>query len=147
MLDHSQVVPSHENDNSRTNVSQLGTLKHMLYLYPRYKQDQLIPLLSRGLGPRPNLDSKPPHLRPGLNMVLRPPPFPPPISRSKKSRNPRQEHNESSRSHKQVWAQDMWVYDLTIIHNNGQSSIDTNRKNSVTKLSSMAVGHNSSHQP
>ena len=76
VLDHSQVVPSHRKGNSRTNVSQLGTLKHMSHLYPRHKQDQPISLLSRGLGPRPNLDSKPPHLRPGLNMVLRPSPLP-----------------------------------------------------------------------
>ena len=32
--------------------------------------------LSRGPDPRPNLDSKPPHLKPDLSMVLRPPPFP-----------------------------------------------------------------------
>ena len=39
-------------------------------------QDHPIPLLSRGPGLRLNLNSKPPHLRPGLNMVFRPPPFP-----------------------------------------------------------------------
>ena len=57
---HSQVIPSHGNGDSWTNVSQLGTPKHMPHLYPRHKQDQHIPLLSRGPGPRPNLDSKPP---------------------------------------------------------------------------------------
>ena len=46
------------------------------------------------LGPRPNLDSKPPHLSPGLSVVLRPPPSAPLISRSGKSQNPRQESNE-----------------------------------------------------
>ena len=76
VLEHSQFIPSHKNGDLRINVSQLSTLKHMPRLYPRYKQDQPIPLLSWGLGPRPNLDSKPPHLRPGLGMVFRPPPFP-----------------------------------------------------------------------
>jgi hypothetical protein len=45
--------------------------KHTPCLYPRHKRDQPVPLLSRVLGPYPNLDSKPPHLRPGLNVVLR----------------------------------------------------------------------------
>ena len=62
MLEYSQVVSSHKNGDSWTNVFQLGTPKHMPHLYPRHKQDQPIPLLSRGLGPNPNLDSKPPHL-------------------------------------------------------------------------------------
>ena len=82
VLDHSQVVSSHRNGDSRTNVSQLGTLKHMLCLYPRHKQGQPTTLLSRGPGPRPNLDFKPPLLSPGLSTVLRPPPSPSPISRS-----------------------------------------------------------------
>ena len=60
----------------------------------------------RCLGPRLNLDSKPPLLSLRLSVVLRPPPSPPPISRSRKSWNPRQESNEPSRSHKQVCAQD-----------------------------------------
>jgi hypothetical protein len=76
VLDHSQVVPSHKNGDSRTNVSQLGTPKHAPHLYPRHKQDQPIPLLSWGPGLYPNLDSKPPHLRPGLSVVLRHKPFP-----------------------------------------------------------------------
>ena len=38
------------------------------------------------LGPRPNLDSKPPLLSLGLSVVQGPPPSPPPISRSGKSR-------------------------------------------------------------
>ena len=42
-------------------------------------------LLSRGLGPYPNLDPKPLLLSSGLNVVLRPPPSLPPISWSKKS--------------------------------------------------------------
>ena len=37
-------------------------------------------------GPHPNLDSKPPLLSPGLSAVQGPPPSPPPISRSGKSR-------------------------------------------------------------
>ena len=37
-------------------------------------------------GPRPNLDSKPPLLSPGLSVVQGPPPSPPPISRFGKSR-------------------------------------------------------------
>ena len=88
VLDHSQVVPSHKHGDSRTNVSQLGTLKHTRRLYPRHKQDQPTTLLSRGLGPHPNLDFKPPILSPGLSAVLRPPPSPSPISQSRKSRNP-----------------------------------------------------------
>ena len=51
MLDHSQVVPSHRNGDSRFNVSQLGIPKHTPRLYPMHKQDQPIPLLSRGLVP------------------------------------------------------------------------------------------------
>ena len=39
-------------------------------------QDHPIPLLSRDPNPHPNLDSKPPYLRPSLSMVLRLPPFP-----------------------------------------------------------------------
>jgi hypothetical protein len=38
---------------------------------PGHKRDQPVSLLSRVPGPRINLDSKPPHLRPGLNVVLR----------------------------------------------------------------------------
>jgi hypothetical protein len=45
--------------------------KHTPCLYPRHKQDQPVPLLSRGPGPRPNWDSKPQHCRPGLSVVLR----------------------------------------------------------------------------
>ena len=37
-------------------------------------------------GTRPNLDSKPPLLSPGLSAVQGPPPSPPPISRSEKCR-------------------------------------------------------------
>ena len=58
--------------------------------------DRPTTLLSWGPGPRPNLDSKPPLLSPGLSDVLRPPPSPPPISQSGKSRNPRQESNKPS---------------------------------------------------
>jgi hypothetical protein len=50
--------------------------KHTPCLHLRNKRDQPVPLLSRVLGPRPNLDPKPPHLRPDLNVVLRPPPIP-----------------------------------------------------------------------
>jgi hypothetical protein len=50
--------------------------KHMPCLHPRHKRDQPVPLLSRVLGPRLNLDSKLPHLRPSLKVVLRPPPIP-----------------------------------------------------------------------
>jgi hypothetical protein len=48
----------------------------------------------------------PQHCRPGLSMVLRPPQpsiYNHPKNRSKKSRNPWQERNKSSRSHKQVY--------------------------------------------
>ena len=56
-------------------------------LVPQHKQDQPTTLLSRDLGPRPNLDSKPPHLSPELSVVLRSPPSTPLISRSEKSQN------------------------------------------------------------
>ena len=105
VLDRSQVIPSHGNGDSRTNVSQLGTPKHIPHLYPRHKQDQPIPRLSRGPGPRPNLDSKPPLLSPGLSAVLRPSPSPPPISQSRKSRTPWQESNDPSCVHTQVCVQ------------------------------------------
>ena len=57
-------------------------------------------------GPRPNLDSKPPLLSPGLSVVQGPPPSPSPISRSGKCWNQWQESNEPSCSHKQACAQD-----------------------------------------
>ena len=41
-----------------------------------------------GLGPRPNLDSKPSLLSLEFSAVLRPPPSPPSISQSRKSQNP-----------------------------------------------------------
>ena len=44
------------------------------------------PSCPRCPGPRPNLDSKPPLLSPGLSAVQGPLPSPPPISRSGKSR-------------------------------------------------------------
>ena len=47
-------------------------------------------------GPHPNLDFKPPLLSPGLSAMQGPPPSPPPINRSRKSRNPPQESNKSS---------------------------------------------------
>ena len=103
LLDYRQVVLDHWWFANQ--CAQLGTLKHTPHLYPRHKQDQPTTLLLRGLGPRPNLDSKPPHLSPGLSVVLRSPPSPPPISRFGKSRNPWQESNEPSRPHKRVCAQ------------------------------------------
>ena len=93
------------NGDSRINVSQLGTPKHTPRLCPRHKQDQSIPFLLQGPGPRPNLDSKPPLLNSRLSVVLRPPPSLPTINRSGKSQNPRQESNEPFCSHKQVCAQ------------------------------------------
>jgi hypothetical protein len=50
--------------------------KHTPRPHPRHERDQPVPLLSRVPGPRPNLDSKPPHLRPSLKVVLRPSPIP-----------------------------------------------------------------------
>ena len=105
VLDHRKVIPYHTTIREPMYPSWVPQ-KHMPHLYPRHKQDQPITLLSRGLGPRPNLDSKPLLLSPGLSAAQGPPPSPPPINRSGKSRNPRQESNESSRSHNQVCAQD-----------------------------------------
>ena len=42
----SQPSSTVSHGDSRTNVSQLGTLKHTPRLYPRHKQDQPIPLFS-----------------------------------------------------------------------------------------------------
>ena len=106
VLDHSQVIPSHINDDSWTNVFQLGTPKHMPRLYPKHKQDQPISLLSRGLGPIQTWTPSPHTWDPVSIWCLDLHFFPPPISRSRKSRNPRQECNKPSRSHKQVCAQD-----------------------------------------
>jgi hypothetical protein len=49
--------------------------KYTPRLHPRHKRDQPVPLLSRIPGPRSNLNSKLPNLRPGLKVVLRPSPI------------------------------------------------------------------------
>jgi hypothetical protein len=59
--------------DSWINVPSWVPRKQTPCLYPRHKKDQPAPLLSRGLGPRPSSDSKPPTLQAGLSMVLRPP--------------------------------------------------------------------------
>ena len=92
--------------DSRINAHSWVPRKHMSRLYPRHKQDQPITLLSRGLGPRPNLDSKPPLLSPGLSAVLRPPPSPPPISRFGKSRIHDKRATSLPYAHNQVCARD-----------------------------------------
>jgi hypothetical protein len=110
MPECSQAVPSRRNGDSRINMPSWVPRKHTPRLYPGHKQDQPVPLLSRGLGPRPSSDSKPPNTA-GLASVwcldllnliyittLK--------SRSEKSRNPWQERNKSSCSHKQVYARD-----------------------------------------
>ena len=104
VLDYRQVVLDRQRFTNQ--CAQLGTLKHMPHLYHRHKEDQPTTLRSRGLGPHLNLDSKPPLLSLRLSAVLRPPPSPPPISRSRKSQNPWQESEKASFSHKQVCAQD-----------------------------------------
>jgi hypothetical protein len=76
MPERSQVIPSRRNGDLRINVPSWVPRKHTPRLHPRHKRDQPVPLLSRVPGPRPNLDSKLPHLRPGLNAVLRPPHIP-----------------------------------------------------------------------
>jgi hypothetical protein len=63
MLERSQAVPSRRNGDSRINKPSWVPQKHTPCLYPRHKQDLLVPLLSRGLGPRPSSDSKPPTLQ------------------------------------------------------------------------------------
>ena len=55
--------------DSRINVPSWVPRKHTPRLYPKHKQDQPITLMSRGLGPHPNLDSKPPLLSPELSAV------------------------------------------------------------------------------
>ena len=58
------------------------------------------------LGPRANLDSKPPLLSPGLSVVQGPPPPPLPISRSGKSRIRDKRATSLPCAHTQVCAQD-----------------------------------------
>jgi hypothetical protein len=105
VLDHSQVGTTSRGD-SWINVSQLGTPKHTPHLHPGHRQDQPTTLLSRGPGPRPNWDSKPRSWVLDSVRCLDLHPKTTPNSRSGKSQNPRQESNKSSRSHKQVCAQD-----------------------------------------
>ena len=57
-------------------------------------------------GPRPNLDSKPPPLNPGLSAVQGPPPPPLPISRSGKSRIRDKRAASLPCAHTQVCARD-----------------------------------------
>ena len=57
-------------------------------------------------GPRPNLDSKPPPLSPGLSVVQGPPPPPLPISRSGKSRIRDKRAASLPYAHTQVCARD-----------------------------------------
>jgi hypothetical protein len=57
-------------------------------------------------GPHPNLDSKPPLLSPRLSAVQGPPPSPPPISRSRKSRIHDKRATSLPCAHTQVCAQD-----------------------------------------
>jgi hypothetical protein len=78
----------------------------MPYLYSRHKQDQPIPLLSRGPGPCPNLDSSPYTWDPVSVWYSDLHIFPPLINQSEKSQNLRQESNKPPRSHKQVCARD-----------------------------------------
>jgi hypothetical protein len=54
MLECSQAVPSRRNGDLWINMPSWVPWKHTPHLHPRHKQDQPIPLLSRGLGPRPN---------------------------------------------------------------------------------------------
>ena len=58
------------------------------------------------LDPRPNLDSKPPLLSPGLRAVQGPPPSLPPISRSEKSQIHDKRATSLPYAHTQVCAQD-----------------------------------------
>ena len=58
------------------------------------------------LGPRPNLDSKPPLLSPELSAVQGPPPSPPPISRSRKSQIHDKRATGLPCAHTQVCARD-----------------------------------------
>ena len=110
VLDCRQVVPDYPTIHESMCPARYP--KTHAPLVPRHKQDQPITLLSRGPGPCPNLDSKPPHLSPGLSVVLRPSPSSPPISRSKKSQNPRQQINEPLKA--LVW---FWLIDETLSAN------------------------------
>jgi hypothetical protein len=80
--------------------------KYISRLHSRHKQDQPILLLSRVLGPRLKLDSKPHTWGPTSKWCLDLHLSLPPINQSRKSRSPWKESNKPSRSHKQVCAQD-----------------------------------------
>jgi hypothetical protein len=120
--------------------------KYTPRLHPRHKWDQSIPLLSRVLGPHLNLDSKPPHLRPGLNVVLRPPPIlvsnqlvqkePEPMTRVTSLLTPISKYVLGIIS--------LWLDQGPC---NGRSLIDMDRENSATKLCPVATGHNLLHPP
>jgi hypothetical protein len=117
----------------------------MSRLYPRHKRDQPIPLLLRVLGPRSNLDSKPPHLRPGLNVVLRPPPIH--ISNQlvcAQDNNKRVTSLPAPISKYVLGIISLWLDQGPC---NGRSLIDADRENSATKLCPMAAGHNLLHPP
>ena len=75
---------------------QLGTPKTRNPLVPQAQAGPTHHPPDKGSRSRPNLDSKPPLLSLRLSAMQGPPPSPPPISQSEKSRNPRQESNKSS---------------------------------------------------
>ena len=109
--------------------------KHMLRLYPRHKQDQPTTLLSWGLGPHPNWDSKPPPLSPRLRAVQGPP-----NPKTTMTVGPKRAGTHDKRvtslpyAHTQVCAQDNKICDLPSVLCNGRSLTDTDRESSVTKL-------------
>jgi len=92
--------------DSRINVPSWVPRKHMPRLYPGTSRTNP-PLSYPGCpGPRPNLDSKPPHLNPGLSAAQGPPPPPLPISRSGKSRIRDKRAASLPCAHTQVCARD-----------------------------------------
>jgi hypothetical protein len=99
--------------------------KHTSRLYPRHKQDQLISLLSRGPGLRLNLDSKPPHLRPGLSAALRPPPMSTSNQSVRKESKPTIRVTSLPTPISKYVLRIKKICDLTTIHSNGRSSINT----------------------
>jgi hypothetical protein len=97
----------------------------------RHERDQPVPLLSRVLGPPPNLDSKPPHLRPGLKVVLRPSPIPASNQSVRKKPEPMKESNKAFRSHKRVCAQDNKSVTWPGVQCNERSLIDVGGTNAT----------------
>ena len=91
----------------RESMSPTGCLENTcLACTPGTSRTNPSPSCPRCPGPRPNLDSKPPLLSPGLRAVQGPPPSSPPISRSEKSQIHEKRATSLPYAHTQVCARD-----------------------------------------